>query len=293
MNYLKILVPTFLSTLLACSNQEDQADAYGNFEAIEVMISAEAQGRILSFNPLEGAKLDKGQVVVVIDTVQLHLKRVQLESGVASFGPKISTLDAQVNANQVQLKNLEREEKRIDKLVEGGAATSKQKDDIEGQIALLNAQISAIESQKASVFAEQNTLKVQIEQVEDQIARSMIRNPKDGVMLSKYKEQGEIAAPGQALYKMANMDELILRAYVSGNQLSEVVIGHSVKVRFDVADGMEERTGLVSWVSPSAEFTPKIIQTREERVNLVYAIKVVVSNDGSLKIGMPGEVVFE
>ncbi len=293
MNYLKILVPALLSTLLACSNQEDQADAYGNFEAIEVMISAEAQGRILSFNPLEGAKLDKGQVVVVIDTVQLHLKRVQLESGVASFGPKISTLDAQVNANQVQLKNLEREEKRIDKLVEGGAATSKQKDDIEGQIALLNAQISAIESQKASVFAEQNTLKVQIEQVEDQIARSMIRNPKDGVMLSKYKEQGEIAAPGQALYKMANMDELILRAYVSGNQLSEVVIGHSVKVRFDVADGMEERTGLVSWVSPSAEFTPKIIQTREERVNLVYAIKVVVSNDGSLKIGMPGEVVFE
>ena len=293
MNYLKILVPALLSTLLACSNQEDQADAYGNFEAIEVMISAEAQGRILSFNPMEGAKLDKGQVVVVIDTVQLHLKRVQLESGVASFGPKISTLDAQVNANQVQLKNLEREEKRIDKLVEGGAATSKQKDDIEGQIALLNAQISAIESQKASVFAEQNTLKVQIEQVEDQIARSMIRNPKDGVMLSKYKEQGEIAAPGQALYKMANMDELILRAYVSGNQLSEVVIGHSVKVRFDVADGMEERTGLVSWVSPSAEFTPKIIQTREERVNLVYAIKVVVSNDGSLKIGMPGEVVFE
>jgi HlyD family secretion protein len=293
MNYLKILVPAVLSTLLACNNQEDQADAYGNFEAIEVMISAESQGRILVFEPMEGAKLDKGQVTVVIDTVQLHLKRVQLESGVASLGPKITTLDAQVNANQVQLKNLEREKKRIDKLVEGGAATSKQKDDIEGQIALLNAQITAIESQKASVFAERNTLKVQIEQVEDQIARSMIRNPKDGVMLSKYKEQGEIAAPGQALYKMANMDELILRAYVSGNQLSEVIIGHSVKVRFDVADGMEERTGLVSWVSPSAEFTPKIIQTREERVNLVYAIKVVVSNDGSLKIGMPGEVVFE
>jgi len=128
--------------------------------------------------------------------------------------------------------------------------------------------------------------------VEDQIARSMIRNPKDGVMLTKYKEQGEIAAPGQSLYKMANMDELILRAYVSGNQLSEVVTGNSVKVMFDVAGEMEERTGVVSWISPSAEFTPKIIQTREERVNLVYAIKVVVPNDGSLKIGMPGEVVF-
>ncbi len=293
MNYIKILVTALLSSLLACTSLEDQADAYGNFEAIEVMISAEAQGRILSFAPEEGAALNKGQVVVVIDTVQLHLKRVQLESGVVSLGPKISTLDAQVNANQVQLKNLEREKKRIDKLVEGGAATSKQKDDIEGQIALLNAQTLAIESQKASVFAERNILKVQIEQVEDQIARSLIRNPRDGVMLSKYKEQGEIAAPGQALYKMANMDELILRAYVSGNQLSEVVLGHSVKVMFDAAGGMEERTGLVSWISPSAEFTPKIIQTREERVNLVYAIKVVVPNDGSLKIGMPGEVVFE
>ncbi len=293
MNYLKILVPAVLSALLACNKQEDQADAYGNFEAIEVMISAESQGRIIAFEPVEGAKLDKGQVAVVIDTIQLHLKRVQLESGVASLGPKISTLDAQVYANQVQLKNLEREKLRIDKLVEGGAATSKQRDDIEGQIALLNAQITAIESQKASVFAERNTLKVQIEQVEDQIARSMIRNPMDGVMLSKYKEQGEIASPGQTLYKMANMDELILRAYVSGNQLSEVVTGHSVKVMFDAASGMEERVGVVSWISPRAEFTPKIIQTREERVNLVYAIKVLVSNDGSLKIGMPGEVVFE
>jgi len=292
MKHLKFLAFAILSVLLACTSQEDQADAYGNFEAIEVMISAESQGRILSFEPVEGTELDKGHVVVVIDTVQLHLKRVQLESGVASLGPKIRTLDAQVHASQVQLKNLEREKIRIDKLVEGGAATSKQKDDIDGQIALLNAQITAIESQKESVFAERNILKVQIEQVEDQIARSMIRNPKDGVMLTKYKEQGEIAAPGQSLYKMANMDELILRAYVSGNQLSEVVTGNSVKVMFDVAGEMEERTGVVSWISPSAEFTPKIIQTREERVNLVYAIKVVVPNDGSLKIGMPGEVVF-
>ena len=292
MSYNKFLVPVLLSALLACTSQENQADAYGNFEAIEVMISAETQGRIILFEAVEGSALDEGQVVAIIDTVQLHLKIVQLKSGVASLGPKISTLDAQVIANQVQLNNLEREKLRIDKLVEGGAATSKQKDDIEGQIALLNAQISAIESQKASVFAERNTLEVQIEQVEDQIARSIIRNPEKGVMLSKYKEQGEIAVPGQALYKMANMDELILRAYVSGNQLSEIVAGHSVKVMFDAAAGVEERTGVVSWISPSAEFTPKIIQTREERVNLVYAIKVVVPNDGSLKIGMPGEVVF-
>ena len=292
MKYLKFIALSALTVLLACQNQEGQADAYGNFEAIEVIIAAETQGRIESFDPMEGDLLEEGQVVVAIDTVQLHLKKAQLQSGEASLNARIHTLEAQVRANRVQLNNQEREKQRIDKLVEGGAATSKQQDDMEGQIELIKAQIVALESQKASVFAERNTLKVQIEQVEDQIARSMIRNPKEGVMLSKYKEQGEIAAPGQSLYKMANMDELILRAYVSGDQLSEVVTGNSVKVMFDGAGGMEERTGVVSWISPSAEFTPKIIQTREERVNLVYAIKVMVPNDGSLKIGMPGEVVF-
>ena len=292
MKYLKFIAFTALTALLACQNQEGQADAYGNFEAIEVIIAAETQGRIEAFDPMEGDPLEEGQVVVAIDTVQLHLKKAQLKSGEASLNARITTLEAQVRANRVQLNNQEREKKRIDKLVEGGAATSKQQDDMEGQIELIKAQIVALESQKASVFAERNTLKVQIEQVDDQIARSMIRNPKDGVMLSKYKEQGEIAAPGQSLYKMANMDELILRAYVSGNQLSEVVTGNSVKVMFDGTGGLEERKGVVSWISSRAEFTPKIIQTREERVNLVYAIKVVVPNDGSLKIGMPGEVVF-
>jgi len=277
---------------MACDSQVDQADAYGNFEAIEVMVSAESRGRILSFESLEGAALKNGSVVAVIDTVQLHLKKVQLQSGETSLGARISTLDAQVRANQVQLSNLEREKKRIDNLVEGGAATSKQQDDMEGQIELLKAQITALESQKASVYAERRTLDVQIRQVEDQIFRSMVRNPRDGIMLSKYKEEGEIAAPGQALYKLANMDELILRAYISGNQLSEVETGKSVRIRFDVPGGMEETSGVVSWVSPSAEFTPKIIQTKEERVNLVYAIKVAVPNNGKLKIGMPGEVLF-
>ena len=194
--------------------------------------------------------------------------------------------------NLQQLRNLQREKQRIDKLVEGGAATSKQQDDLEGQIELLKAQITATESQKASVYAERNTLHVQVQQVEDQIKRSSVRNPVDGIILTKYKEEGEIAAPGQALYKVANMDELILRAYISGNQLSEIVIGEIVKIRFDVPDGVDETTGKVSWVSERAEFTPKIIQTKEERVNLVYAIKVVVPNDGRLKIGMPGELIF-
>lgn len=292
MKYLKIFAATVLSTLMACDNQVDRADAYGNFEAIEIMVSAESQGRILSFESLEGAALKNGLVVAVIDTVQLHLKKLQLQSGEATLRARISTLDAQVQANQVQLSNLEREKKRIDKLLDGGAATSKQQDDMNGQIELLKAQMLALESQKSSVYAERRTLEVQIRQVEDQIYRSMVRNPRDGILLSKFKEEGEIAAPGQALYKLANMDELILRAYISGNQLSEIETGKSVKVRFDVPGGMEETSGLVSWISPSAEFTPKIIQTREERVNLVYAIKVVVPNGGKLKIGMPAEVIF-
>jgi len=293
MKYIKIFIPALFSMLLACNNQEDVADAYGNFEAIEVMISAEAQGRILAFEAVEGEVLNKGQVIVVIDTLQLQLKKAHLESVILSLNPKISTLDAQVEASLVQMNNLIREEKRINKLVEGGAATPKQKDDIEGQIALLKAQIVATESQKASVYAERRSLEIQIQQVEDQIGKSTVRNPGAGTMLTKYKEMGEIAAPGQPLYKVANLKKLILRAYVSGDQLSEITLGKTVTVRFDVPGGMDEVTGTVSWVSDRAEFTPKIIQTKEERVNLVYALKIVVPNDGRLKIGMPGEVMFK
>ncbi len=288
----RYILPFLLLFLAACSKHEEVADAYGNFEAIEVMVSAESQGRVVAFEPEEGATLQEDQVSVVIDTTQHYLKKIQLESGFASLGTRIQTLDAQITASRVRMNNLEREKQRIDKLVEGGAATSQQQDDMNGQIALLEAQILATESQKSSVYAERKTLEVQIRQVEDQILKCAIRNPINGILLTKYKEEGEIAAPGQPLYKVANLDELILRAYVSGNQLSSVIVGKEVRVRFDVQEGMEEITGMVSWISPRAEFTPKIIQTREERVNLVYAIKVMVSNDGSLKIGMPGEVIF-
>jgi HlyD family secretion protein len=292
MKLFRTITPGIFMLLMACHNNGEQADAYGNFEAIEVIVSAEAQGMIQSFEPVEGARLEEGEVVVIIDSVQLNLKKKQLQSGLASLETRVSTLNAQIHASQVQLENLEREQRRIDRLVQGGAATSKQQDDITGQVELLKAQIAATESQKASVFAERKTLEIQIMQVEEQIRKCTVRNPMDGVMLNKYREYGELAVPGQPLYKMADLDELILRAYISGNQLSSVKTGIPVKVRFDVPDGMEETAGVVSWVSPQAEFTPKIIQTKEERVNLVYAIKVVVPNDGRLKIGMPGEVVF-
>jgi HlyD family secretion protein len=285
-------VLAILTFCMSCQQQEDQADAYGNFEAIELIVAAESQGKILSFVPREGASLKQDQLVVIVDTLQLHLKKLQLKSGETSLNAKGRTLDSQVRSNQVQLQNLEREKKRVDRLVEGGAATTKQQDDLEGQVEVLRAQIVALESQKASLEAERQTLDVQIRQVEDQIARSLIRSPMDGILLTKYREQGEIAAPGQPLFKMADLDTLILRAYISGNQLAQITVGGRLKVRYDVPGGMEETTGVVSWISSKAEFTPKIIQTKEERVNLVYAIKVEVANEGSLKIGMPGEVLF-
>lgn len=292
MKHTKLVIPILLLALVACNQQEEIADAYGNFEAVEVIVSAETSGRINAFLPNEGAVLKVGQVSVVIDTTQLYLQKLRLESGFSSLSSRIHTLDAQLNASSVQLANLEREQGRVEKLVEGGAATSKQLDDMAGQVALLEAQMAATASRKDAVYAERKTLTAQILQVEDQISRCVVRTPLDGTLLIKYKEQGEMAITGQPLYKMANMDELILRAYVSGNQLTSITTGGELRVRFDKEQGLEERTGVVSWISPRAEFTPKIIQTREERVNLVYAIKVVVPNDGSLKIGMPGEVIF-
>lgn len=292
MNYANFIIPILLLTLMACKQQADSADAYGNFEAVEVIVSAESSGRIISFLPVEGASLQTGQVAVNIDTTQLYLQKLSLESGFATLGSRIHTLDAQLRSSEVQMDNLIREKKRIDKLVEGGAATSKQQDDINGRVSLLEAQMAATASQKDAVFAERKTLNAQIGQVEDQINKCAVRNPIDGILLSKYKEQGEMAIPGQPLFKMANMEELILRAYVSGDQLSSIKTGGSVTVSFDKEQDLQQTAGVVSWISPRAEFTPKIIQTREERVNLVYAIKVVVPNDGSLKIGMPGEVIF-
>jgi len=286
------IIPLLALLLFSCKVQEDMADASGNFEADELIVSAESQGRIIAFEAEEGADLKAGEQTVLVDTTQLHLKKLQLESGKASLRSRIQTRKARVDASRVQMANLEREKQRIDKMAEGGAATSKQQDDIEGQIALLEAQIAATESQEASIYAEQRTLRVQIRQVEDQLDKCSICNPIDGILLSRYKQQGEMASPGQPLYKMANLDELILRAYVSGNQLSEVKVGEKVKVFYDSPDGLAETTGTVSWVASRAEFTPKIIQTREERVNLVYAVKIRVANDGSLKIGMPGEIEF-
>jgi len=281
-----------LVLLAACNREAGMADAYGNFEAVEVILSSESTGRILSFGASEGMFVKQGGILAEIDSAQLVLKREQLASGRASLDAQMRTLEAQIRASRVQLAHLQREMGRVENMLAGGAATDKQRDDLAGQIEVLMAQIAASESGKSTLATEKHTLEIQIRQVEDQIRRCRVTSPLSGTLLVKYREAGELVVPGQALCKVANMDQLMLRAYISGNQLSSVQTGDTVRVHYDGPGGMEETTGFVSWISPRAEFTPKIIQTREERVDLVYAMKVRVENTGNLKIGMPGEVVF-
>jgi HlyD family secretion protein len=289
----RIIITCITAALLAgCGNNEEASDAYGNFEAVDLLVSAEGQGRLLSFNIEEGERLAAGETVAVIDTMQLHLQIEQIHASLKAVQTKYATIDAQSASYKVQLDNLERERKRTENLLKDGAATSRQYDDLLGNMALVESQLAALQAQKSTISAEERTMLVQISQVEDKIQKSMTVNPATGLVLTKYKQTGEIVAPGQVLYKIADIDQLTLRAYISGDQLSSVKVGDQVFVRFDDAGGIAETSGTVTWIASQAEFTPKIIQTRKERVNLVYAIKVIVENDGRLKIGMPGEVKF-
>lgn len=292
MKKVHILIPGILFLLHACADDKGTSDAFGNFESISVMVAAESQGRIKSLSLEEGQKLAKDVSVGTIDTMQLHLRKMQMLAGIKTINTRANTIEAQIRSQQVQLENMQKELLRITKLLKDGAATAKQKDDMDAKITFLKSQIRAVETQRSTIVAEKNTLHIQIEQIDDLIARSAIINPLDGVVLQKYKFEGEIVGPGQSIYKIADLSKLILRAYISGKQLSQVKIGQMITVRIDGSNGIEELPGKLTWISSQAEFTPKIIQTREERVNLVYAVKVEVENDGTLKIGMPGEIKF-
>ena len=277
----------------SCSLNEDKADAYGNFETTEIIISSEANGKMLSFTVDEGESIKSGQLIGFVDTLGLVLKKEQLESQKKAISIKVSNILAQIDIVEEQKKVLEIEKKRVEKLLADGAATSKQIDDINGQLNVLESQIKSIRTQNASVLNEVDVLDKQIDIVDDQIMRSYIVNPMDGVVLEKFVEQHEMVVMGKALYKISDMKQMTLRAYISGDQLEKVKIGQEVDVMIDKSsDGLKTLKGVVTWIADQSEFTPKIIQTKEERVNLVYAIKVKVENNGSIKIGMPGEVNF-
>ena len=282
-----------LLALISCKSNEKTSDAYGNFEATEITISAQATGEIMQFDLEEGDLLKVGQIIGWIDTTDLSLKKAQMRAQIDAITSKIASLDAQTAVFQQQKTNVLRDKDRIEKMFQDGAATQKQVDDITGQIDVFDKQIKSVKTQETSVYNEAATVQKQISQVEESIRKSTILNPTEGVVLTKYVDIHEIASMGKPLYKLADLREMKLKVYVSGSQIPQFKIGQEVEVLID-QDSQTNRkmSGIVSWVSESAEFTPKIIQTKEERVNMVYAVKVLVKNDGTLKIGMPGEVNF-
>lgn len=278
--------------ILGCS-RNDRSDAYGNFEAVEVVLSAEYNGRILFLDIEEGSSILKNDTIGLIDTTDLSLKREQLVKQVAVVQTKLRNVDSQIDVLMQQRRNILVEKERLEKLLKDGAATQKQMDDVTGSLDLVDQQIIATRVQKESILAEKETLAVQISQVEETISRCWLVAPADGTVLTKYAEPGEITSYGRPVCKIADLRVMDLKVYISGDQLTNLKIGQEVEVLIDKGkDEYHHMSGVVSWISSKAEFSPKTIQTKEERVNLVYAVKVKVENDGMLKIGMPGEINF-
>ena len=279
-----------LLSLISCNNNNDKADGYGNFEATEITISAEASGKIESLNLEEGAVLEPNLLVGLVDTTQLHLNKQQLIASRNTVFSKSKNVLSQDNVLQEQLKTTLIEKRRIENMFAENAATKRQVDEIDGKVNVLREQIKSVRTQNAPITNEAKSIDVQIQKIEDQIQKSKIINPIKGTVLAKYAEPNEITAFGKPLYKIADISEMTLRVYISETQLPRIKIGQNVTVKIDAGKEMKSYAGTISWISSSAEFTPKIIQTKEERVNLVYAVKVNVKNDGSLKIGMPAEM---
>lgn len=293
LNTRNILIMITILGLSACKNNNNLSDAYGNFEAVQVTVSSESAGKIQFLNIEEGSQPDSGSIVALIDTTDLYLKKLQLQSQKKAVSVKKSSVSSQIEVQQQQKANLLVEKNRVTKLIAEKAATTKQLDDINGSLDLIDKQVTSIQTQMDGIAEEMEVIDRQISQVNESIRKCYIRNPVKGTVLNKYAEAGEIAAPGRALYKIADLSTMELKVYVSGTQLPSVKQGQQVEVLID-ADKKTNRklSGIVSWISPKAEFTPKIIQTKEERVNLVYGVKIRVANDGSLKIAMPAEVNF-
>ena len=276
-----------------CKNKTGQADAFGNFEATEVMVSAETNGRILGFDSVEGTLVEKGSVIALIDTTLFHLQKAEIDAGMKSVRTRITSISAQNDILNQQIDNLRVNVSRIEKMLKDDAATKKQYDDLTGQVAVLQKQIAANNTQKASVSAELSVYESKKATLNEQIKRSCVKSPLKGTIIEKYSEAGEITAAGKPLVKIADLSVIKLKVYVSGAQLGSVKTGQQCKVRTDNGEkGFTSFTGTISYISEKAEFTPKIIQTKEERVILVYAVNIDVINDGSLKSGMPGEAIF-
>lgn len=292
---LYFLIPAIF--MFSCNDKENDFDASGSFEAVETILSAEANGQILQLNVEEGQQLEAGQKVGFIDSTQLAINKMQLrqnEKAILSGRPQIQI---QTESLKRQLDNAILDRNRTEKLVKGGVASQKQLDDINSKVAALQAQIkaqkSSLETTNENLTQQGNTVGVQLKGIEDQLSKSVIVNPIKGTVLAKYAEQYEMAVIGKPLYKIANLETLDLRAYITGTQLPQIKMAQQVKVRIDQGEKKyKEYQGTIGWISDKSEFSPKTIPTKDERANLVYAIKVRVKNDGYLKIGMYGEVLW-
>lgn len=295
MGWLAVATATFF--LSACHNQKSEVIGSGSFEATEVLVSSEVNGRVLEWNIEEGSTIQQGEQVGLVDTTQLFLQREALlrsGKGVRANQPNIAT---QTKALEVKLEELQSNRDRTARLLKAGIATQKQLDDLDSGIAAVESQLSAARStlsnQSSQITAQSSAIDIQVAQVDDLIERSKIAAPISGMVLANYIHRGELAGQGRPLFRVGNLETLFLRAYVQNDQLGTLHLGDEVKVQVDGENG-EKRSypGTISWISSQAEFTPKTVQTDDERSNLVYAIKVRVPNsDGTLRIGMYGEVV--
>lgn len=283
-----------LITITSCNHTNNNSDAYGSFEATEIIISAEANGKIMELKINEGEFYNSGTIIGYIDTTDIYLKLLQLQAQRNAVASKISNILTQIDVQKQQKENLIIEKNRLENLLKDNAATQKQLDDINGNIRMIDKQMRSIESQNVSVVSEVKAMDYQIAQLRENIKKCYFHIPVDGTILCKYAQRCEFITLGKPIFKIADIREMTLKAYVSGAQLPNVKIGDSVEVWIDKDEENNTRlNGTVTWIASNAEFTPKIIQTKDERVNLVYAVKIKVINDGSIKIGMPGEVKFK
>ena len=283
--------------LMGCQRNTENFDATGTFEATEVIVSAEASGKLIHFRADEGVQLTCGEEVGLIDTVQLHLQKMQLLANRKSVDTQRPDIGKQIAATRQQIAKAEQEKSRVERLLQSNAANRKQWDDWNAEIALLNkqleAQLSTLQKSTASLNEQSASVAIQVAQVEDKLQKSRIISPISGTVLAKYAEAGELASVGKPLFKIADVENMYLRAYITSKQLAEVKLGQQVTLYADFGDG-EGKTfeGLVTWISDKAEFTRDTILTDDERANQVYAIKIAFRNDGTAKIGMYGEVKF-
>ena len=286
-----------LAALTSCRKGAEEFDATGTFEATEVIVSAETSGKLIHFRADEGVQLTCGEEVGLIDTIQLHLQKMQLLANQKSVDTQRPDIGKQIAATRQQIAKAEQEKSRVERLLQSNAANRKQLDDWDAEITLLNkqleAQLSTLQNSTASLNEQSASVAIQVAQVEDKLQKSRIVSPISGTVLAKYAEAGELASVGKPLFKIADVENMYLRAYITSTQLSDVKLEQQVTLYADFGDGERKPfEGTVTWISDKAEFTPKTILTNDERANQVYAVKIAFHNDGTAKIGMYGEVKF-